>query len=140
MSGYLFAILLVPHVVINRLLPLIVEGDSSNIGLAYVSHGFARDPIPPWVVYSLMLAFGVGHMTWGAAKWMDLAPPVNWRRTTIDKKLRRKRSQAWWGIHAASVLMTGLWAAGGLGVVAVAGRADGWIGKVYEKIYEFRGF
>lgn len=139
MSGYMFAILLVPHVAINRLLPLLVEGDSSNIGLAYVSHGFARDPIPPWIVYSLMLVFGVGHMVWGAAKWMDLAPPVNWRRTTIDKKLRTSRSRAWWGIHAIAVSLTGLWAAGGLGVVAAAGRAEGWIGKVYENIYQFGG-
>ncbi|KAJ1324290.1 dimethylguanosine tRNA methyltransferase-like protein [Microdochium nivale] len=140
MSGYLFAILLVPHVAINRLLPLLVEGDSSNIGLAYVSHGFARDPIPPWVIYTLMLTFGVGHMVWGAAKWADLAPPVNWRRTTIDRKLRRSRSRAWWGIHAVAAALTGLWAAGGLGVVAAAGRAEGWIGKVYETIYEFRGW
>ncbi|KXJ89400.1 hypothetical protein Micbo1qcDRAFT_235221 [Microdochium bolleyi] len=140
MSGYMFAILLVPHVAINRLLPLLVEGDSSNIGLAYVSHGFARDPIPPWVVYSLMLVFGVGHMVWGAAKWMDLAPPVNWRRTTIDKKLRRQRSRAWWGIHAVAAALTGLWAAGGLGIVATAGRAEGWIGKVYENIYQFKGW
>jgi len=39
MSGYVFTTLLAAHVGINRILPLYVEGDSSNIGLAFVSHG-----------------------------------------------------------------------------------------------------
>lgn len=134
-SGYAFFGLLLSHVGMNRILPLVVDGDSSNIGLQFVSHGFARHPLPPWVAYSLLLSVGVGHMAWGWAKWLNLAPPANWKKTTIDKKLRKRRRRAWWGIHGAAVAVTVLWAAGGLGVVARAGPAEGWLATVYDNIY-----
>ncbi|KAI8959384.1 DUF1691-domain-containing protein [Daldinia sp. FL1419] len=134
-SGYIFVGLLASHVGMNRILPLVVDGDSSNIGLQFVSHGFARHPLPPWIAYSLLLSIGVGHMVWGWAKWLNLAPPANWKKITVDKQLRKRRRRAWWGIQAVTVGLAALWAAGGLGIVARAGPAEGWLATVYDNIY-----
>ncbi|KAI4866490.1 DUF1691-domain-containing protein [Hypoxylon rubiginosum] len=134
-SGYAFAGLLTSHVGMNRILPLVVDGDSSNVGLQFVAHGFARHPLLPWVAYTLLLSVGVGHMVWGYAKWLNVAPPVNWRNTTIDKQLRKRRRRAWWGIHGVSAAVVILWAAGGLGIVARAGPAEGWLATVYDNMY-----
>lgn len=134
-SGYLLLPPLLAHIFINRVLPLMVEGDSSNIGLEYVSHGFARHAIQPWVAYALLLTVGAGHMVWGWAKWMGVAPPINWRKTTVDKALRKRRSRAWWSINSLAALVGVVWAAGGLGIVARGGAADGWLGTVYDRIY-----
>ncbi|KAI0844258.1 DUF1691-domain-containing protein [Daldinia vernicosa] len=134
-SGYFFVGLLAAHVGMNRILPLVVDGDSSNIGLQFVSHGFARHPLPPLIAYSLLLSVGVGHMVWGWAKWLNLTPPANWKKITFDKQLRKRRRRAWWGIQAVSVALAALWAAGGLGIVARAGPAEGWLATVYDNIY-----
>ncbi|KAI1391781.1 DUF1691-domain-containing protein [Hypoxylon trugodes] len=138
-SGYLFVGLLASHVGMNRVLPLVVDGDSSNIGLQFVSHGFARHPLPPWIAYSLLLSVGVGHMVWGWAKWFNLTPPANWKKTTIDKRLRRSRRRAWWGVQGVAVTVAALWAAGGLGIVARAGPVEGWLATVYDNIYSAAG-
>ncbi|KAI1735027.1 hypothetical protein F4680DRAFT_436702 [Xylaria scruposa] len=138
-SGYVFSVLLTSHVAMNRVLPLIVDGDSSNIGLGYVAHGFARHGPPAYVSYTLLLSVGVGHMVWGMARWLDLSPPANWKKITFDKPTRRRRRRAWWAIQASAVSLAALWAAGGLGVVARAGPAQGWLATVYNGIYEFAG-
>ncbi|KAI0130462.1 hypothetical protein BJ170DRAFT_731926 [Xylariales sp. AK1849] len=138
-SGYAFILPLAAHVFINRALPLLVEGDSSNIGLAYVAHGFARHGVQPWIAYALLLSLGVGHMVWGWAKWMGAAPPVGWWKSTMDKELRKRRRRTWWGINIVVVAIAGVWAAGGLGVVARSGKAEGWLGSVYDGIYNWAG-
>ncbi|KAF3343373.1 putative transporter C11D3.05 [Verticillium dahliae VDG2] len=43
---------------------------------------------------------------------------------------------AWWGVQGAVVAVAALWAAGGLGVVARGGPTHGWVGKVYDSIYD----
>ncbi|KAI1418933.1 hypothetical protein F5Y12DRAFT_780470 [Xylaria sp. FL1777] len=138
-SGYVYAVLLASHVGMNRILPLIVDGDSSNIGLAYVAHGFARHAPSAYVAYALLLSVSAGHMVWGMARWLDLAPPANWKKITFDKPTRRLRRRAWWAINATAVSLAALWAAGGLGVVARAGPAQGWLATVYNNIYELAG-
>ncbi|KAI0599510.1 hypothetical protein F4775DRAFT_113281 [Biscogniauxia sp. FL1348] len=138
LSGYVFLPLLASHVFVNRVLPLIVEGDSSNVGLQYVAHGFATSEglgLAPWVSYALLISVGVGHMVWGAAKFIDFAPPPGWARNTVDRVARKRQRRAAWLLRAAIALVAGTWAAGGLGVVARAGRADGWLGGVYDGMY-----
>lgn len=135
-SGYLFILPLFAHVFLNRLLPLAIEGDSSNIGLEFVSHGFARSGIRPWAAYAMLFSFGVGHMVWGWAKWLGVAPPMGWKKTTVDPKLRKSRRRMWWGINGLTALVIGVWAAGGLGVVATAGRVEGYLGKLYDRLYD----
>ncbi|KAI0858821.1 hypothetical protein F4860DRAFT_286791 [Xylaria cubensis] len=138
-SGYVFSVLLTSHVAMNRMLPLAVDGDSSNIGLAYVAHGFARHAPSAYTAYTLLLSIGVGHMVWGMARWLNLSPPANWKKITFDKPTRRRRRRAWWAIQATAVSLAALWAAGGLGVVARAGPAQGWLATVYDGIYELAG-
>ncbi|KAH8648563.1 hypothetical protein BX600DRAFT_502950 [Xylariales sp. PMI_506] len=137
LSGYVLVPALASHLFINRVLPLLTEGDSSNIGLGYVAHGFARHAVQPWIAYSLLLAAGVGHMVWGWATWTGTAPPANWKKVTVDGTLRRRRRRAWWGINGLAALVAAVWAAGGLGVVARAGRVEGWLGTVYDGIYGY---
>ncbi|KAI0196361.1 hypothetical protein F4808DRAFT_464008 [Astrocystis sublimbata] len=139
LSGYLTTLLLTSHVAMNRILPYIVDGDSSNIGLAYVAHGFARHPVSAYIAYTLLLSVSAGHMVWGLARWLDLSPPGNWKWVTYDKTMRKRRRRAWWAIQGVAVALAATWAAGGLGVVARAGSTEGWLGRVYDGIYEFAG-
>ncbi|KAI1271731.1 hypothetical protein F5Y07DRAFT_382023 [Xylaria sp. FL0933] len=138
-SGYVFSAVLASHVAMNRILPLIVDGDSSNISLAYVAHGFARHAPSAYAAYALLLSVGVGHMVWGMAKWLDLAPPANWKKITFDKPTRKRRRRAWWAVNATAASLAALWAAGGLGVVARAGPAHGWLATLYDGIYDYAG-
>ncbi|KAI1827574.1 hypothetical protein F4861DRAFT_326007 [Xylaria intraflava] len=138
-SGYMFVVFLSSHVAMNRMLPIVVDGDSSNIGLGFVAHGFARHAQSAWLSYALLLTIGTGHMVWGMARWLDLAPPANWKKITLDKPTRSRRRRAWWAINGTAVGLTALWAAGGLGVVARAGPVQGWLAGVYDSIYEFAG-
>ena len=143
MSGYAFAAFYAAHVFMNRILPLQVEGDSSNIGLAYVAHGFARHPITASVAYVGLLAAGCSHMIWGQARWFGIAPSTKgWlgrEGAAVDKKTRRRRRRRWLSPHGAAVGVMALWAVGGLGVVARGGLTDGWIGKVYDNLFEAVG-
>ncbi|KJZ74291.1 hypothetical protein HIM_06297 [Hirsutella minnesotensis 3608] len=113
-SGYLFTLLYAAHVLVNRALPLAVEGDSSNIGLAYVAHSFARHPRLSLVAYAGLIGVGVGHMVWGMAKWLGLAPStdgaVGQASGMVDKKTRRQRRRKWLGVH-------------------------GWIAKLYDDLF-----
>jgi len=140
-SGYGFAAILAAHVVMNRGLPLAVEGDSANIGLAYVAHGFARHPVTSWVSYAALLGLGCGHMVWGWAKWLGAAQGAGWHlerhtgNVTVDTQTRKKRRRRLLMINGVSALAVALWAAGGLGIVARGGETLGWVGKLYDGLY-----
>ncbi|KAH8883199.1 DUF1691-domain-containing protein [Thozetella sp. PMI_491] len=141
-SGYGFAVLLGAHVFMNRGLPLSVEGDSANIGLAYVAHGFARHPAVSWLAYSGLLAVGCGHMVWGWAKWLGVAQKAGWKvewptgNAALDKKNRKRRRRILLAVNAVSAAAAAVWAAGGLGIVARGGLQPGWVGKIYDGLYD----
>ncbi len=145
-SGYVFTTLLLAHVFVNRGLPLAVEGDSADIGLAYVAHGFARPGGAPlaWLAYGGLIGVGCGHMVWGWATWLGLARRASWGdgdlkptgNEAVDKKLRKKRRRVWLAIHGIAAAVAVLWAAGGLGVVARGGLMQGWVGKIYDGLYD----
>lgn len=144
-SGYAFTVFYSAHVFMNRLLPLAVEGDSSNIGLGYVAHGFARHPWVSRLAYAGLITVGTGHMVWGAARWMGISPSTTgWleprgrkkaAEALVDKKTRRERRRRWMGVHAVAMATAALWAVGGLGVVARGGASEGWVGSIYEGLY-----
>lgn len=144
-SGYGFAAFLSAHVAINRLLPLHVEGDSSNIGLAYVAHGFASHPAVSYAAYAGLLGLGCGHMVWGWAKWIGLAQMAGWaadiktvgttRDRNEDVRRRKRRRRIWLWVNGTAIAATAIWAAGGLGIVARGGPAHGWVGKVYDELF-----
>ncbi|KAK0725797.1 hypothetical protein B0H67DRAFT_532198 [Lasiosphaeris hirsuta] len=146
-SGYGFAVSLAAHVFVNRGLPLAVERDSANIGLAYVAHGFVRHPVTSWVAYGALLGLGCGHMVWGWAKWFGFAQGAGWKlerwtgNATVDRQARKRRRRRLLLINAVAVAAAVGWAAGGLGVVARGGETLGWVGKLYDGLYaEIPGF
>lgn len=142
-SGYAFAVFYLAHASANRLLPLAVEGDSSNIGLAYVAHGFARHPVAAGVAYAGLVVVGCGHMVWGAAKWLGAAPSTRgWRgkeSVVVDRRTKRQRRRRWLSVHGVALAVAALWAVGGLGVVARGGPAEGWVAKVYDDLFARAG-
>ncbi|KAM5347188.1 hypothetical protein ACJ41O_010193 [Fusarium nematophilum] len=139
LSGYVYAGFFAAHVFMNRFLPLEIEGDSSNIGLAYVAHGFARHPVVAWIAYVGLLGVGCSHMVWGQAKWLGLAPSTEtiWGKgsVVVDKRTRKQKRRRWLALHGVAVAAASLWAIGGLGVVARGGLTEGWIGRVYDDIF-----
>lgn len=82
-------------------------------------------------------------MVWGWAKWIGVAPPstaaVSKEGSRVlameDRQARRQRRRIWWTMHAVSILAAGVWAAGGLGIVARGGLSEGWIGQLYDNMY-----
>jgi hypothetical protein len=128
-TGYVLAPLVLGHAVTNRVIPWVYEGGSSSVGLGFVSHGFALHPLISWPAYTALITLASGHVVWGAAKWN------NWTPIDTSKKAKRR----WWVLNGVSVALAGTWMAGGFGVVARAGRADGWIGKGYEALFEYMG-
>jgi hypothetical protein len=138
-SGYWFLGFVSAHVAMNRILPVLFDGDSSNIGLAYVAHGFARHPAVAHAAYMGLVGAGTAHMVWGAARWWGVAPSTAswWGREShqvarAEKKRRRRR---WMTVNGVVVVIGGVWAAGGLGVIARGGEAPGWIGGLYDGLY-----
>ena len=113
------------HAFVNRLLPWVYEGGSSGVGLGFVSHGFAKHPIIAWSGYTALIGVGVGHFVWGVARWN------HWVPVGSDKKAKRR----WWVINGIIFAITALWMAGGLGVVGLGGKAEGWVGKGYDELY-----
>ncbi|OAA55156.1 hypothetical protein ISF_08077 [Cordyceps fumosorosea ARSEF 2679] len=140
-SGYVLAGFLAAHVLVNRALPLAVEGDSSSIGLAFVAHSFARHPALARAAYVGLIASAAGHMVWGAARWCGLAPSTSgwWGRSgggvMVTRATRRRRRNRWLSVHGVALLTAAAWAVGGLGVVARSGLQDGWVGKVYDGMF-----
>lgn len=142
-SGYALTLLYSAHAFMNRILPLAVEGDSSNIGLAFVAHGFARHQWTSRIAYTGLISLGAGHMVWGLAKWNGMAPstrgwlqPRKKKDIFVDQKTRRQRRSKWMGVHGAALTVSVLWAIGGLGVVASGGPSGGWVGNIYDDLYK----
>lgn len=138
-SGYVFTVFYAAHAFVNRILPLQVEGDSSNIGLAYIAHGFERHPVIAKIAYIGLITVGCGHMIWGQARWLGLAPSTDgWlgsKSVSVDRKTKRQRRRKWFGVQGAVLAAASLWAIGGLGVVARGGPTDGWVGKLYDDLF-----
>lgn len=72
-----------------------------------------------------LLGAAAGHMVWGWARWLGYLVPV-------DKEREEKRR---WTINGVVAAVAGLWAAGGLGVVARGGAATGWVAKGFDELY-----
>lgn len=88
--GYVLLPFLAGHVLMNRVAPLLTSsqglsesvtgldfsfgGSSSIVGLEYVAHGFARNPVFSSVGYAVLIGSASWHVVWGWARWLDLAP------------------------------------------------------------------
>ncbi|EEP77701.1 predicted protein [Uncinocarpus reesii 1704] len=147
--GYLLVPFLGIHVLINRIGPWYVDGGSSSVGLGYVAHGLARSPWTIGTWYVAFVGIGVWHFIGGWAWWMG------WREAAaLDKerekrlgatggylgnakqvKALQKRKRRTWIITGLVLAGSGLWLAGGLGVVGRGGFGSGWEAKTWDNIY-----
>lgn len=130
--GYALVPLVLGHAFVNRLLPLWQEGGNANIGLEYVSHGFAKHPIISFAFYVPLLGVMSWHTTWGWARWLGWSP-AQLIEGGQDGAIKRKRR--WWTLNGISLAITAVWLAGGLGVVGRGGEAHGWLGKEYDLLF-----
>ena len=126
LGGYALVGLVGGHAYLNRILPLMHEGSSAGAGLQFAAHGFARHPVAAWSAQVALLGVAAGHMVWGWARWMG------WL-VVVDQRRARRR---WWAINGVAAVVTCIWAAGGLGVVARGGLTSGWVGKGFDELYK----
>ncbi|KAI0998345.1 hypothetical protein K3495_g9849 [Podosphaera aphanis] len=117
LTGYILTPMVAGHAIVNRVLPWVYEGGSSGVGLGFVAHAFAKKPVSLTIVYIALIGVASSHFTWGVFRWNG------WRQ---------KR----WIINTASMALAAAWMAGGLGIVARGGQAEGWIGKGYDALLE----
>jgi hypothetical protein len=81
-------------------------------------------------------------MVWGWAKWLGLAQGAGWKlerhtgNAAVDRATRKKRRRRLMLVNAAAAAATVVWAAGGLGIVARGGVTLGWVGKLYDGLYD----
>ncbi|KAK8172158.1 hypothetical protein BKA80DRAFT_195371, partial [Phyllosticta citrichinensis] len=131
--GFASTALVGGHALVNRGVPLLVEGSSAGIGLEYVSHGFARHPVLSFVGFGALVSVAVWHGVWGAAKWNGWTP-AQLVRPGYEGEIRRKRR--WYVINGIAAALAGLWMAGGLGVVGQGGAATGWVARDYDNLFK----
>jgi hypothetical protein len=135
-TGIASAWLVLGHAVINRAVPLWIEGSSANVGLEYVSHGIARHPFIATLGFSTLVTTAVFHMTWGWAKWLNLTPQQV-TNSNIDEgqTVELVRKKRFYLVTGTALGITTIWLAGALGVVGRHGEATGWLGAVYDGVY-----
>lgn len=126
-SGYILAPLVAGHAFINRVLPWVVDGGSSSVGLGFVAHGFAKHPALANAGYAALVSVFAGHLVWGAAKYQG------WSQITSVASKQGKRR--WWLLNGVAVAVAALWMAGGLGVVGKGGLGTGWMAQLWDEIY-----
>ena len=71
-------------------------------------------------------------MTWGWAKWLGLTPD---QVTETGSDRQAVKDRRWYVINGIAAAVTGLWMAGSFGVIARAGEAPGYVGRIYNEMY-----
>ncbi|KAF2167264.1 hypothetical protein M409DRAFT_22691 [Zasmidium cellare ATCC 36951] len=131
--GFQFIPLLMGHMFINRGIPRMTQGGSSNVNLSYVSHAFAKHPAISFFGFTALLGVGCFHITWGWAKWLGWTPE---QVTSTGAQRELQKNRRWYIINGLAAAFTGLWMAGSFGVVARGGEAPGWVGIQYDELYQ----
>ena len=145
--GYLLVPLLGAHALVNRVMPVILDGGSSGVGLGYVAHGFARSPVFWNTFYAAFVTAGVWHIVGGWAAWMG------WKVTTVRKErgklgsieyglgqtedslVAKKQKKSRWLVSGTIAVGTAVWLAGALGIIGRGGQGSGWEASGWNKIY-----
>ena len=63
---------------------------------------------------------------------------MGWKPSQVSpysENLQLEKKRRWYGINGIAALITGVWLAGGLGVVGRAGKTVGWIGREFDDLY-----
>ncbi|GMM31177.1 hypothetical protein DAMA08_039220 [Martiniozyma asiatica (nom. inval.)] len=103
-SGYMLVVLLGAHVYQLRLVPLMVDGDSSFVDISFITHLLQKEFLKLFTLMNLMVVIGVYHMAAG------------WNR--INKQFSRTaRKRAYFLTIGLALLSTiSLWKIGGSNV------------------------
>lgn len=149
--GYATIPLIGLHVLVNRAVPLAVDGGSSAVGLGYVAHGFVRSPSFWTIFYVLFVAVSVWHFVGGWAAWLGFRVTtarkahgdrskslsgILGRPESMSLEESRRKRRAWWTVYGLAGLTTAVWLMGGLGVVARGGPGSGWEASTWDQLYK----
>ncbi|CAN6602512.1 hypothetical protein TRVA0_002S01288 [Trichomonascus vanleenenianus] len=118
-SGHMLATLVIPHVLVNRIGPQTILGDSSSISLAYIARAFQRSPWLSWTFYLLFVGFASHHIIWGLRKWLN----------AYGKRSRNVIYTAFFATVTASIVS--------LVKISRMPPASGWFLKQYDQVLEF---
>ncbi|EEQ29960.1 hypothetical protein McanMca71_006234 [Microsporum canis] len=150
--GYATVPLIGTHILVNRLVPLYVDGGSSGVGLGYVAHGIARSPWLMGAWYAALTGIGVWHFVGGWAWWFGWREVLVTRKTAPSRtsssganggylgsqkgtELYQRKKRRRWIVNGLSLAGTTLWLAGGLGVIGTGGLGVGWEAKGWDAVY-----
>jgi len=134
--GYVMYPMLAAHVLVNRITPLKVHGDSSSVGLRFFSHGMQRHPWLSNLGYTLMVSVASWHFVGGAAKYLRLTREYVTEGGDYGERKRTTRDRA---ITGLSAVVATLWALGGLGVIGRgigAPAPNAWELKQWNDVYK----
>lgn len=133
--GYALYPMMVAHVLVNRITPLKVHGDSSSVGLRFFSHGMKRHPWLASIGYTLMVSVASWHFVGGAAKYLKLTREYVTEGGYYGARQRRFRTAM---LNLASGVVATVWALGGVGIIGRGiGAPDGsaWEIKQWDEVY-----
>lgn len=107
------------HAALLRGIPLYVDGDSSQIGLEYLGHGFNHGrwvKLAGYAFYGALAGLMSYHVVYGWSKY--------WQVST-----RRRNA-----LRSTALGAAGVWL-GGVAVVASSGPVRGYLGRHYDHLY-----
>lgn len=125
----------VAHVLVNRITPLKVHGDSSSVGLRFFSYGVKRHRWLANIGYAFMVSVASWHFVTGAAKYLRLTREYVTEGGDYGARKRTMRDRM---VNAVAATVAALWTLGGLGVI---GRGVGaplpsaWEVKQWDEVY-----
>jgi hypothetical protein len=115
--GYLAIPLVIGHARLLRGVPLMVDGDSSQVQLEYLAHGFNVNwlaKVTGYAVYTVLVGLVSCHAVSGWARYMKVSP----RKQKITQ--------------GATIIIAGVWLSGLVSIVQRSGPVTGYLGRVRD--------
>lgn len=120
-TGWIAVPFVAVHATLNRLVPLYVDGDSSQVTLEYLAYGFWQGRWAKWTSGAFYAGF-VGlvsyHVVYGWANYLKV------------EERRRKL------VGMAAVGTAAVWLSGLARIVVESGKIGGYLGRHYEHLYK----
>ncbi|CUS10905.1 unnamed protein product [Tuber aestivum] len=120
LAGYVMIPFVALHAALLRGVPLWVDGDSSQIGLEFLAHGFSIGKWGKWIgagFYTAMVGLVSYHVVYGWAKYLKVSP-------------RNRRITA-----GTAMMVAGAWLSGLCVVVSRSGPVRGFLGRHHDRLY-----
>lgn len=127
MSGYLLIPLVSYHALQTRIVPLIIEGDSSYINFEFIAYllsntGSIWHPIKNWIVYPLLVVLSTYHSIYGLLKWNNVK----------NMKIRKT------GAMTINILsLVGIWSLYTLSKIDYINSVPAFIVKKFDKYLDY---